>query len=59
MQRISDDPGKVREALSSENSSEWKTARKEEIVSLIANKTWVLSDLPPGTKTMGIQDERR
>ncbi|RVE41029.1 hypothetical protein evm_014320 [Chilo suppressalis] len=46
------DPETVEEALSSTHATEWKTAMHEEYSSLIKNKTWSLTDLPPGKKAL-------
>ena len=41
------------EAIKSEASSEWIKAMKEELESIEANKTWVLTDLPTNRKSIG------
>ena len=32
----------------------WKQAIIDEIDSIMVNKTWVLTDLPPGSKALGV-----
>ena len=39
--------------MSSLDSSYWKEAINSEIQSILENKTWFLTDLPPGNKTLG------
>lgn len=46
------DPQTVDEALTSPQASEWKKAMDEEYASLMKNKTWTLTDLPPGKKAL-------
>ncbi|XP_059226994.1 uncharacterized protein LOC131998560 [Stomoxys calcitrans] len=46
---VSNDPINLSEAISSPYSEEWKQAMKE-YDCLIANKTWILTDLPPDKK---------
>lgn len=48
MEYVSDDPETVKKAMQSEFSDEWKAAMHEEVELLKANKTWVLTNLPPG-----------
>lgn len=47
---VSNDPSNIAEANSSPFANEWKQAMKEEFDSLIANKTWILTELPPNKK---------
>lgn len=46
------DPQTVEEALASPQATEWKRAMDEEYSSLMKNKTWTLTDLPPGKKAL-------
>ena len=39
--------------MTSSESSYWKEAIDSEIKSIIENKTWILTDLPPGNKPIG------
>nr|GEX08566.1 zinc finger, CCHC-type [Tanacetum cinerariifolium] len=47
---IEEDPGTYNEAMQSQDSTLRKEAIDDEIGSIMANNTWVLSDLPPGCK---------
>ena len=40
------------EALQDENSSKWELAMKDEMVSLLGNQTWELTELPVGKKAL-------
>ena len=46
------DPQTVEQALTSPQATEWKRAMDEEYTSLMKNKTWTLTDLPPGKKAL-------
>lgn len=46
------DPQTVEQALASPQATEWKRAMDEEHTSLMKNKTWILTDLPPGKKAL-------
>jgi len=46
-------PKNEKEAFSSEHSAEWITAVTAELVALSEMKTWTLSELPPGFKSIG------
>lgn len=48
MQFVSGDPQNVKDAMSSNFATEWKTAMQEEMNSLLENNTWVLTTLPSG-----------
>ncbi|GKF13950.1 zinc finger, CCHC-type containing protein, partial [Tanacetum coccineum] len=50
---IEEDPRTYNEAMQSRDSAFWKEAINDEIGSIIKNNTWVLSDLPPGSKPLG------
>ncbi|GJU31771.1 zinc finger, CCHC-type containing protein [Tanacetum coccineum] len=41
------------EAMQSRDAAFWKEVIDDEIVSIMENNTWVLSDLPPGCKPLG------
>ncbi|KAH9765249.1 hypothetical protein KPL70_001801 [Citrus sinensis] len=47
---IEKDPKTFSEAMSSRDASFWREAVNDEIDSIISNQTWVLVDLPPGSK---------
>ncbi|GJW50379.1 zinc finger, CCHC-type containing protein [Tanacetum coccineum] len=47
---IEEDPRTYDEAIQSRDAAFWKEAIDDEIGSIMENKTWVLSDLPPGCK---------
>lgn len=47
------DPMTYKEAMSSEKHHEWAKAINEEIKSIEENKTWTLTNLPPGRKSIG------
>jgi transposase InsO family protein len=49
---IADDPQTFHEALTSENSEQWKTAMQEEFDSLMANGTWEYQKLPAGCRAI-------
>eukprot|EP00798_Chlamydomonas_sp_ICE-L_P009738 gene9738-biopygen6921 len=46
-------PKNEKEALSSEHSAEWIAAMTAEMAALSEMKTWTLSELPPGSKSIG------
>lgn len=46
------DPQTVEEVLTSSQAAEWKRAMDEEYSSLMKNKTWSLTELPPGKKAL-------
>ncbi|GBP64177.1 Retrovirus-related Pol polyprotein from transposon TNT 1-94 [Eumeta japonica] len=46
------DPQTVEEALASPQAADWKQAMNEEYASLMKNKTWSLTELPPGKKAL-------
>ena len=50
---LEEDPKTYSEALASRDSAFWKEAINDEMDSLISNGTWVLVDLPEGTKPIG------
>ena len=47
---IDDDPKTLKEALASRDAAFWQEAVNDEMDSIMANGTWVLVDLPPGSK---------
>ncbi|GJS39654.1 zinc finger, CCHC-type containing protein [Tanacetum coccineum] len=50
---IEKDPRTYNEAMQSRDDAFWKEGVDDEIVSIMENNTWVLSDLPPGCKPLG------
>ena len=48
-----DEPRSIKQALDGPNSKHWSTSTKEEIDSLLENKTWDLTELPPGKNVVG------
>ncbi|GKC06510.1 zinc finger, CCHC-type containing protein [Tanacetum coccineum] len=52
-QGIEEDPRTFDEAMQSCDVAFWKEAINDEIDLIMENKTWVLSDLPPGCKPLG------
>ncbi|KAJ9566671.1 hypothetical protein OSB04_002637 [Centaurea solstitialis] len=50
---IDDDPKTFKEAMSSRDASLWKEAINDEMDSIMGNGTWVLIDLPKGSKPIG------
>ena len=49
---IEDDPKTFNEAMESRDAAFWKQI-DHELSSILENNTWVLSDLPPGSKPLG------
>ena len=49
---VNDEPWDFKEA---NESREWRDACKEEITSIVKNKTWSLVDLPAGVKPIGLK----
>ena len=49
------DPSTAYEALNGPNSKEWKDAMNKEIQTLTDRGTWVLEELPPGKKPVGVK----
>jgi len=47
---IEEDPKTFNEAMSSRDASFWREAVNDEMDSIISNQTWILVDLPPGSK---------
>ena len=47
---VEDDPKSYGEAMASKDSAFWKEAINDEMDSILSNSTWVLVDLPPGSK---------
>ncbi|KAJ9551062.1 hypothetical protein OSB04_015107 [Centaurea solstitialis] len=50
---IDDDPKTFEEAMSSRDASLWREAINDEMDSIMSNGTWVLADLPKGSKPIG------
>ena len=50
---IEDDPKTYKEAITSRVSAFWKEAINDEMDSILSNNTWVLVDLPQGSKPIG------
>ena len=50
---IEDDPKSFSEAMTSRDVAFWKEAINNEMDSLISNNTWILLDLPQGSKSIG------
>ncbi|KAL0303193.1 UNVERIFIED_CONTAM: Retrovirus-related Pol polyprotein from transposon TNT 1-94 [Sesamum radiatum] len=50
---IEGDPKTFIETMTSRDVAFWKEAVNDEMDSLLANNTWVLTDLPPGSKATG------
>ncbi|GJS91269.1 ulp1 protease family, C-terminal catalytic domain-containing protein [Tanacetum coccineum] len=49
---LDEDPQTYSEAMKSHDSSFWKEAANDEMDSIIGNNTWILVDLPPGSKSI-------
>lgn len=47
---VDNDPKTFRDAMSCRDASFWKEAIDEEMNSLISNNTWIITDLPQGSK---------
>ncbi|XP_077215490.1 uncharacterized protein LOC143850059 [Tasmannia lanceolata] len=50
---IESDPQTYGEAIKSQDVAFWKEAINDEMDSIMGNKTWILIDLPPGSKPIG------
>jgi hypothetical protein len=50
---IEDDPKTFGQAMSSRDVAFWKEAVNDEMDSILSNNTWILVDLPPGSKPIG------
>ena len=48
-----DDPISYKEAMASRDLAFWKEAVNDEMDSILSNNTWVLVDLPTGSKPIG------
>ena len=48
-----DDPKSFKEALTSRDSTFWKECINDEMDLILSNNTWVLVDLPVGSKPIG------
>nr|GEU73229.1 zinc finger, CCHC-type [Tanacetum cinerariifolium] len=51
---VEDDPKTFDEAIKSQDVAFWKEAINDEMDSIMRNNTWVLTDLPPSCKPLGI-----
>lgn len=49
------EPQTIKEAQSSPDAAKWKKAMDEEYASLIENKTWNLTHLPPNRETVNVR----
>nr|GEW22755.1 zinc finger, CCHC-type [Tanacetum cinerariifolium] len=54
---IEEDPRTYNEAMKSKDAAFWKEAIDDEIRSIMENNTWVLSDLPSGSKPLGLRQK--
>jgi hypothetical protein len=50
---IEDEPKTFGQAISSRDVTFWKEAVNDEMDSILSNNTWILVDLPPGSKPIG------
>ena len=50
---VEDDPKTYKEAMLSRDVAFWKEAINDEMDSLLFNNTWIIVDLPPGSKAIG------
>ena len=50
---LEEDPKTFNEAMSSRDVAFWQEAINDEMDSILSNNTWVLVDLPPGSKPIG------
>ena len=50
---VEDEPTTFHEAVTSRDAVFWKEAINDEMNSILSNQTWVISDLPPGSKPIG------
>ena len=50
---IEETPTNSHDAMSSLEAPFWKEAINSEIESIIENNTWILFDLPPGSRPLG------
>ena len=48
-----EDPKCFNEAMSSKDAAFWKEVVNDEMDSILSNNTWVIVDLPPGSKPIG------
>nr|GEW68522.1 zinc finger, CCHC-type [Tanacetum cinerariifolium]GEX26782.1 zinc finger, CCHC-type [Tanacetum cinerariifolium] len=51
--READNPKTFDEAMKSQDVAFWKEAINDEMDSIVENNTWVLTDLPPGCRSLG------
>jgi hypothetical protein len=50
---IEEDPKTYEETMASRDAAFWKEAINDEMDSILSNKTWILVDLPHGSKPIG------
>jgi hypothetical protein len=50
---VESDPLTFGEAMKSQDCAFWKEAIQDEMDSIMGNDTWILADLPPGSKAIG------
>ena len=50
---MDNDPKTFSEAMTSRDAAFWQEAINDEMDSIMSNGTWILVDLPPGSKTIG------
>ena len=48
-----DEPASIEDALLSPEALQWEQAAQDEYKSILANRTWTLTKLPPGRKAIG------
>jgi len=48
------DPVTYEDAMTGDNSGDWKAAMNDEMLSLNKNETWILVDLPQNNKNLSI-----
>ena len=49
------EPKNLKEALEGPYKAQWQEAIEKEYGSLVEQKTWELSELPPGRKAIGVR----
>lgn len=49
------EPTTIYEALSGDNAEDWQRAMDEEMQALLANGTWILTELPPNAKPVPVK----
>ena len=56
---VEEDPNTYNEAMASRDAASWREAINDKMDSILFNNTWVLVDLPPGSKTIGCVFRRK